>query len=66
MSDTKAKPLAWRKMTGEFMPPGPHLQYQAFMVKTIYYKNLAYVTPTFLCFYEWTHTKFDMEGTSLR
>ena len=43
MSDTKAKPLAWRRISGEFLPAGPHLQYQAFMVKTIYYKNLAYV-----------------------
>ena len=45
MSDTKAKPLAWRRISGEFLPAGPHLQYQAFMVKTIYYKNLAYVYP---------------------
>lgn len=43
MSDTKAKPLAWRRISGEFLPAGPHLQYQAFMVKTIYYKNLACV-----------------------
>jgi chromatin structure-remodeling complex subunit RSC9 len=41
VSDTKAKPLAWRKLAEEFIGKTPHLAAQAFMVKSAYYKNLV-------------------------
>lgn len=41
VSDTKAKPLMWRKVAEEFLGRGPHLAAQAFMVKSAYYKNLV-------------------------
>ena len=40
-SDTKVKPLMWRKFAEEFVGKGPHLAAQAFQVKSAYYKNLA-------------------------
>ena len=43
VSDTKGNKLAWRRLAGEFLPGSPHLTTQAFIVKTIYYKNLACV-----------------------
>jgi chromatin structure-remodeling complex subunit RSC9 len=43
VSDKRGNPLAWRKITGEFLPGSTLLQSQAFIVKTAYYKNLAYV-----------------------
>lgn len=46
-SDTKAKPLMWRKVAEEFLGKSPHLAAQAFMVKSAYYKNLVYVHRTF-------------------
>lgn len=42
MSDTKGNKLAWRRLAGEFLPGSPSLTTQAFLVKTTYYKNLAY------------------------
>lgn len=41
VSDTKAKPLMWRKIAEEFLGKSPHLAAQAFMVKSAYYKNLV-------------------------
>lgn len=41
VSDTKAKPLMWRKLAEEFIGKTPHLAAQAFMVKSAYYKNLV-------------------------
>ncbi|KAL1306097.1 hypothetical protein AAFC00_004215 [Neodothiora populina] len=41
VSDTKAKPLMWRKVAEEFLGKSPHLAAQAFMVKSAYYKNLV-------------------------
>ncbi|KAF2804713.1 RSC complex subunit Rsc9 [Mytilinidion resinicola] len=41
MCDTRGKPLAWRKLTGEFLPGSSTLTTQAFIVKSAYYKNLA-------------------------
>jgi chromatin structure-remodeling complex subunit RSC9 len=43
VSDTKANKLAWRRIAGEFLPGSSNLTTQAFIVKSIYYKNLAYV-----------------------
>lgn len=43
VSDTKAKPLMWRKIAEDFLGRSPHLAAQAFMVKSAYYKNLVYV-----------------------
>jgi chromatin structure-remodeling complex subunit RSC9 len=44
VSDIKGNKLAWRRIAGEFLPNGPSLTTQAFLVKSIYYRNLAYVT----------------------
>lgn len=41
VSDTKNNKLAWRKLAADFLPQGPNLTTQAFLVKTAYYKNLA-------------------------
>ncbi|KAF2844893.1 hypothetical protein T440DRAFT_299694 [Plenodomus tracheiphilus IPT5] len=41
VSDTKGNKLAWRRIAAEFLPQGPSLTTQAFLVKTTYYKNLA-------------------------
>lgn len=43
VSDTKGNKLAWRRIAGEFLPNGPSLTTQAFLVKSTYYRNLAYV-----------------------
>lgn len=43
VSDTKAKPLMWRTIAGDFLGKSPHLAAQAFMVKSAYYRNLVYV-----------------------
>lgn len=43
VSDTKQRPLMWRKLAEEFIGKGPHIAAQAFQVKSAYYKNLAYV-----------------------
>jgi chromatin structure-remodeling complex subunit RSC9 len=43
VSDTKGNKLAWRRIAGEFLPGSSNLTTQAFIVKSIYYKNLAYV-----------------------
>jgi chromatin structure-remodeling complex subunit RSC9 len=44
VSDTKGNKLAWRRLAGEFLPGSANLTTQAFLVKTAYYKNLAYAT----------------------
>jgi chromatin structure-remodeling complex subunit RSC9 len=44
VSDTKGNKLAWRKIASEFLPKSPSITTQAFLVKSAYYKNLAYVT----------------------
>jgi len=41
VSDTKARPLMWRKLAEEFVGKGPHVAAQAFQVKSAYYKNLS-------------------------
>lgn len=41
VSDTKAKPLMWRKLAEDFVGKSPHVAAQAFMVKSAYYKNLS-------------------------
>ncbi|KAI8935176.1 hypothetical protein NX059_007769 [Plenodomus lindquistii] len=41
VSDTKGNKLAWRRIAAEFLPQGPSLTTQAFLIKTTYYKNLA-------------------------
>ncbi|PSK34285.1 Chromatin structure-remodeling complex subunit rsc9 [Elsinoe australis] len=41
VSDTKQRPLMWRKLAEEFIGKGPHIAAQAFQVKSAYYKNLA-------------------------
>lgn len=41
VSDTKGNKLAWRRIASEFLPVSPNLTTQAFLVKSIYYKNLA-------------------------
>lgn len=41
VSDTKARPLMWRKIAEEFVGRGPHVAAQAFQVKSAYYRNLA-------------------------
>jgi chromatin structure-remodeling complex subunit RSC9 len=43
VSDTKGNKLAWRKIASEFLPKSPSITTQAFLVKSTYYKNLAYV-----------------------
>jgi hypothetical protein len=45
VSDTKGNKLAWRRLAGEFLPGSSNLTTQAFLVKTAYYKNLAYAAP---------------------
>ena len=40
-SDTKAKPLMWRKFAEEFIGKNPYTAAQAFQVKLVYYKNLV-------------------------
>jgi chromatin structure-remodeling complex subunit RSC9 len=45
VSDTKGNKLAWRRLAGEFLPGSANLTTQAFLVKTAYYKNLAYARP---------------------
>lgn len=40
-SDTKAKPLMWRKFAEEFIGKNPYTAAQAFQMKQIYYKNLV-------------------------
>ncbi|TKA83040.1 hypothetical protein B0A55_00852 [Friedmanniomyces simplex] len=46
-SDTKAKPLMWRRFAEEFVGKNPYTAAQAFQIKNVYYKNL--------CAYEITH-----------
>jgi hypothetical protein len=41
MCDKRGKPLAWRHLTAEFLPGSSTLTTQAFIVKSVYYKNLA-------------------------
>jgi chromatin structure-remodeling complex subunit RSC9 len=41
VSDTRNNKLAWRRIAGEFLPNGPSLTTQAFLVKSTYYRNLA-------------------------
>ncbi|KAF4548093.1 ARid/BRIGHT DNA-binding domain-containing protein 2 [Elsinoe fawcettii] len=41
VSDTKQRPLMWRKIAEEFIGKGPHIAAQAFQVKSVYYKQLA-------------------------
>ncbi|KAH8730682.1 hypothetical protein GQ44DRAFT_605672 [Phaeosphaeriaceae sp. PMI808] len=41
VSDTKGNKLAWRRIASQFLPNGPSLTTQAFLVKSTYYKNLA-------------------------
>lgn len=41
VSDTKAKPLMWRKFAEEFIGKNQYTAAQAFQVKQIYYKNLV-------------------------
>lgn len=43
VSDIKGNKLAWRRIASEFLPSGPSLTTQAFLVKSTYYRNLAYV-----------------------
>ncbi|KAF2858658.1 hypothetical protein K470DRAFT_265876 [Piedraia hortae CBS 480.64] len=40
-SDTKAKPLMWRKLAEEFIGKNQYTTAQAFQVKNVYYKNLC-------------------------
>ncbi|EMC99591.1 hypothetical protein BAUCODRAFT_101507 [Baudoinia panamericana UAMH 10762] len=40
-SDTKAKPLMWRRFAEEFVGKNQYTAAQAFQVKNIYYKNLC-------------------------
>ena len=46
-SDTKAKPLMWRKLAEEFIGKNQYTAAQAFQIKTVYYK--------YLCAYEISH-----------
>ncbi|KAK0945515.1 Chromatin structure-remodeling complex protein rsc9 [Friedmanniomyces endolithicus] len=46
-SDTKAKPLMWRRLAEEFVGKNVYTAAQAFQIKNVYYKNL--------CAYEITH-----------
>lgn len=41
VSDTKAKPLMWRKFAEEFIGKNQYTAAQAFQMKQIYYKNLV-------------------------
>lgn len=47
VSDTKNNKLAWRRIAAEFLPSHANATTQAFLVKTIYYKNLAYALASF-------------------
>ena len=40
-SDTKAKPLMWRKLAEEFVGKNQYTAAQAFQIKNVYYKNLV-------------------------
>lgn len=40
-SDTKAKPLMWRRLAEEFVGKNQYTAAQAFQVKNVYYKNLC-------------------------
>lgn len=40
-SDTKAKPLMWRKLAEEFIGKNQYTAAQAFQIKTVYYKYLC-------------------------
>ena len=42
MSDTKNNKLAWRRLAAEFLPGEKTVTTLAFLVKSAYYKNLAY------------------------
>jgi chromatin structure-remodeling complex subunit RSC9 len=44
VSDTKNNKLAWRRLATDLLPGSSanHLTTQAFLIKTAYYKNLAY------------------------
>lgn len=41
VSDTKAKPLMWRKFAEEFVGKNQYTAAQAFQIKNVYYKNLC-------------------------
>ncbi|KAF2772376.1 hypothetical protein EJ03DRAFT_387782 [Teratosphaeria nubilosa] len=41
VSDTKAKPLMWRKLAEEFIGKNQYTAAQAFQIKNVYYKNLC-------------------------
>ena len=48
MSDTKAKPLMWRRFAEEFIGKNVYTPAQAFQIKNVYYKNLcAYEISTY-------------------
>ncbi|KAI5370581.1 putative ARID DNA-binding domain, DNA-binding RFX-type winged-helix domain-containing protein [Septoria linicola] len=40
-SDTKAKPLMWRRLAEEFIGKNQYTAAQAFQIKNVYYKNLC-------------------------
>lgn len=42
VSDTKGNKLAWRRIAAEFLPGSSNVTTQAFIVKSAFYKNLAY------------------------
>jgi chromatin structure-remodeling complex subunit RSC9 len=42
-SDTKNNKLAWRRIASDFLPNNAAIVQLAFQVKTVYYKNLAWV-----------------------
>lgn len=42
VSDTKGNKLAWRRLASEFLPGSNTITTQAFILKSAYYKNLAY------------------------
>lgn len=41
VSDTKAKPLMWRRLAEEFIGKNQYTAAQAFQIKNVYYKNLC-------------------------
>jgi len=41
VSNTREKPLMWRKIAEEFIGTGQYIGAQAFQVKSVYYKFLA-------------------------
>ena len=41
VSDTKAKPLMWRRLAEEFVGKNQYTAAQAFQIKNVYYKNLC-------------------------